>query len=354
MSTEIEDPDVNRRSFLRAAMVTAVAAAATGTTAGLFFKEKSDISETVAIRHISQNIAPITSNTEGSAMQAELAALRAENSRLQIRLSATQSELELARKLGEQAPTPDTDPLRMQLEEANAQAFRLGEEVTMLSGLVNLYEQLDEINLAQVVDDGLTTVGDVLSGLVDEVPLVSQGIQTGQQAIDELEQLLPQVKDGRQWLATQIGRLDDTYSAVEHALSNALDVTEAFMQMLDKWFRDLLKWLPFGIGDKALGVMESMTNFMASIPETIDGLQSKVGASLDLMVADDDGEPRLQRRLIKPVREQALKPASQTINQIETLHAAYQNQLAGPVSTTKEQQDIIRQLIVQYKQQHQL
>jgi hypothetical protein len=355
MTKEIEQNQVNRRGFMKAAIVTAAAAASSGAAAGFLLKERSKTTETLQISSLAKAPDTVSSSAvKQSELQAQLAALRAENSRLNIRLSASQSELDLARRMSENKPQYNDDAWRRQLEEANSTASNLGEEVELLRGLVTLYEQMDEVNIPAIVGSGLATVGGVMDGLMSDVPLVREGLEAGQQALTEFEEQLPDLEDGRHWLAGRIALLSNAYDTVELALKNALEATDSFIQLLNQWFQDMLRWLPFGLGDKALNVMEALSNLLADIPETLDGFENKVNAPLDLWLADDEGQPRLQRRLIKPVRENALDKASTTVDQVETLQLLFQANLTEPVATATQQRELIAQQISQYRQQHQL
>ena len=355
MTKEIDRKKVNRRGFVKAAIVTAAAAASSGAAAGLLLKDRPKTPEPIQINSLTQTVDKLPSSAlKQTELQAQLTALHAENSRLNIRLSATQSELDLARRMSSKTPENNDDAWRLHLEEANSKAANLGEEVEVLRGLVTLYEQLDEVNLPAIVGTGLATVGSMMDGLMSDVPLVREGLEAGQQALTELEEQLPKIEDGQHWLANRIDLLGNAYEAVEQALKNALGATDSFIQLLNRWFQDMLRWLPFGLGDKASNVMQALSDLLADIPETLAEFENRVNAPLNLWLADDEGQPRLQRRLIKPVRENALDKASNTVDHVETLQSIYQSTLNEPVATATKQQEVISQQISQYRQQHQL
>ena len=70
----------------------------------------------------------------------------------------------------------------------------------VLSGLVALYSQLEEIEPDEIASDGLTAVETALDDLVDSVPTISEGIEMGHAALNELEEHIPILEDSRQWL----------------------------------------------------------------------------------------------------------------------------------------------------------
>jgi hypothetical protein len=356
MSEKYTQTDVNRRGFLKAAVVAAAAAAATGSTAGLLLKGKSQPAVPVlTMPKVDPPLGAQIPNPDLTSLQAQLVSTQAENNRLQIRLSSVQSQLDLANNPASVQEPIDLEAWQSQLDEANLQNVDLMEDISILRGLVELYEQIDAIDLAALAGDGLAAVDGILGEMIDELPSVNEGIEAGQKALDEFEEQIPGIKEGRQWLSGQIGVLGDSYQQIELALANAVKGAGSFLQQFNKWIQDVLKWLPFGIGDKAAAILDALARLLAEIPDTFDGLQTNIGAPLDVWLEDDGGgEMRLQRRLIKPVREIALDKASGTLSKVETMQTVYQSQLAEPVTNAAENQRVIRERINEYRQTYQV
>ena len=124
--------------------------------------------------------------------------------------------------------------------------------------------------------------------------------------------------------------------------------------MLSEWFQDILKWLPFGIGDKASTIMEAIARLIGEIPDTIEGMRTRIVAPLDMWLEEEQGETRLQRQIIKPVREKALDQAADAVGQVQTLDSVYQSQLLEPAKSAAKQQQTIRERIVEYRQTYQV
>lgn len=354
MSYDNSDQSVDRRGFLKAAAVTAVAAAAAGTGAALLV----DLDDTPTITSV--QAPPSLPNTtvqtgqDASDLMARLAASQAENVRLQAELTALQSQLDASQNALGAENNAVGEAYQGQLEEANAQIGQLSGQVGILSGLVALYEQLEGIDLETVASNGIASVSSVLDELFANVPSVEEGLAAGQQAIAEFEAQVPLVDNGRRWLAGQIDIVSGYYSAVEEALSDAVEAVGSFLQMLNQWFQDVLKWLPFGVGDKAARIMDAMTNLLAETPNTISGVRTNVVQPLDAWFGLEGEETKLQRRLIKPVRDDAINRAATAVAQTHSVKDVYQNQLAQPVQTNVEQRNTIRQMIATYRQEHQI
>lgn len=345
---------MNRRGFLKAAALTAVAATATGTGAALLLDKSGEPTITSVQAPLPPNTfqTSVQSGQDVSEMMSRLAAAQAENMRLTSELGAAQRQLEATQNLS--GADPAAQAAQLQLEEANAQIGQLSGQVGVLGGLVALYEQLEGVDLGVVAAGGIASVSGAFDELFQNVPSVEEGLLAGQQALAEFEAQVPLVDNGRRWLAGQIEIVNSYYLAVEAALSNAVEVVGSFLEMLSDWFQDVLKWLPFGIGNKAAVIMEAMTNLLKETPNTISGVRTNVVQPLNTWFELEGEETYLHRRLIKPVREEAISRASAAMSQTHNVKNVYQTQLVAPVQTNVVQRESIRQLIAAYRQEHQV
>jgi hypothetical protein len=80
------------------------------------------------------------------------------------------------------------------------------------------------------------------------------------------------------------------------------------------------------------------------------GAQDQVLSPLAQWFEKEEGETKLQRGVVKPLRQKALDSASRTVVQIEALDTIYQKKLAGPVADATEQQRLIRRQITAYRE----
>jgi hypothetical protein len=349
-----EDQGMNRRGFLKAAALTAVAATATGTAAALLLDTGGETAITSVQAPLPLDTFQTTVQTgqDVTALMSRLAAAQAENMRLTSELGAAQRQLEASQNtIGS---NPAAEASQLQLEEANVQIGLLGGQIGALGGLVALYEQLEGIDLGTVASNGIASVSGALDELFQNVPSVEEGLLAGQQALAEFEAQVPLVDNGRRWLASQIEIVNGYYMAVEETLKDAVEVVGSFLQMLNDWFQDVLKWLPFGIGNKAATIMGAMTNLLGETPNTISGVYTNVVQPLNAWFELEGDETYLQRRLIKPVREEAFNRTAMAMSQTHAVQNVYQTQLVQPVQTNVAQRESIRALITAYRQEHQV
>lgn len=344
--------NANRRSFLSAALATVTAAAVTGGAAALLL-EGDDPS--VVITSDPPATAPLPATTvEGDAgyLRTRLSALEAENGNLKSSLSAAQRQL--ASYTGTSGDSTAGDQWHQQYEQANAQVGELAGRLSAVQGLLALYEELEAIDLGAAAAEGVAAVGGALGDLIDDVPLVTEGLAAGRQALEEFEQQLPLVEQGRYWLEGQMAIVSAALEAAEAALNNVLKAGDSFLHLLNRWFEDILRWLPFGIGESALSIMTAIGDLLASVPDTLDGLQTNVADPLDVWLERDGQDVRLQRRLIKPIREQAFDRADSTVARLGTVDQVYQVRLKEPVTTLVERRRLVREQIAQFRQSNAL
>jgi hypothetical protein len=351
MADEIVKQEIDRRDFLRAAAAAMIAASAAGTGAALLMEQKQ--AGLIAISPPIESL-PIPSvanpGPEFVTLRSQMAAVQAENFRLQTQLASAQGQLELIGRSNDQQYGSQVEVWQLQLDDANSQVASLGGQVTLLAGLVELYEHLDAVDLTAVASEGVATVSSILTGVIEEMPAVSEGIQAGREALDDFEEQIPSLEEGQRWLIDQVELLDGLYAALETALQNSVDVAGTFLQRLNQWFQDILKWLPFGLGDRAATIMNALADLLESVPETIEGAQTRVAGPLDLWLERDGQETHLHKQLIRPVRIGVLDKASKTVTQVEALDFVYQSRLAEPVIAAVERQQLIRDQIETYRQ----
>ncbi|MCB8965551.1 MAG: twin-arginine translocation signal domain-containing protein [Ardenticatenaceae bacterium] len=338
---------LNRRQFLQAAGLTAVAATATGTGAAILAHKSA---EPAAITLVSTPNTPLATpfatatNEEVAQLLAQLATTAAENERLRTALDAAE------RSLTTQSTAADSaaEPVLLELEAAHAQ-------IGVLAGLLALYEQLDEVDVATIWDEGVTAVTTAFDNLLTETPLLNEGIAAGRQALLEMEAHIPLLQNGRLWVSDHLGRLRAAYDRVQNLLETAVTVVGPFLEMLNQWFQDILQWLPFGLGERTAEMMQALANLLGETPATIGGLDSQIAQPLDAwLAAPANEEIPLQTGLIQPLRQEVLDRAEAVVSKASQARAAYEVSLAEPVATAVANRQVLRTLIAQYREQHSL
>jgi hypothetical protein len=352
MNEKRENENVSRRSFLKAATLTAVAATATGAGAALVNKQPAG---RPVVPHITSSLpqAAIVPQTNVAASGpgtadtwARLAESQAENVRLQAALAASERQ---AAALAQQAAGNGsaTEQLTVELAEANQQ-------VSLLAGLVALYEQFESVDVEAAVTGGMAAVSETITEWVEGIPTLDEGIELGRQALDDLENHIPLLENGRIWLDSQIDKVQLYYRAIELLLETAVETIGPFLQMINEWFQKVNRWLPFNLGEQAVNVMDSITTLLVETPHTVSGLHTNIAQPLDVWLSRENGETPLQQKVVKPLREGVLDKAKVATAKAQQVQTVYQTQLIEPAQTAVDAQRAFRTQIAQYRELHQI
>ena len=165
---------------------------------------------------------------------------------------------------------------------------------------------------------------------------------------------IPLLQNGRAWLDNQLNKVEEYYETVKGLLETAVEAAAPFLEMLNQWFQDILKWLPFGIGNQAAQVMQSLTDLLAETPHTLSGLDTNIAQPLDVWLVGEGEKTPLQHGVIEPLRTNVMQKANEVIAQAQQVQTTYQARLAEPGQTAVDNQRVVRDLIVQYRQQNQI
>lgn len=352
---EREVHNAQRRRFLKAAAATIVTGTALGTGAA-FWVDGPDSAATVAVPTPrptfpsaaagSSPAVPTPAVVVGQETLGQLAAAQAENLRLQAELDAARRRLD-----GLETVVDGGQDARAALQDELAAAL---ERIGVLSGLVALYDRIDDINLPDLLEEGASRIGSAVSELLDDVPQLDEGLAASRRALDQFESDIPLVDAGRRWLATHVSRVHAYYTVVETVLQEGVERLGPFLEMLGEWFQSVLKWLPFGMGRTAATIMAALTDLLAETPFTIAGARDNVQQPLDLWLDDSGGEMPLMTTLIRPIREQMLDSAESAVAKARHVHDTYVGQLDEPARAALAQHAALRRQIADYRSTHQL
>jgi hypothetical protein len=138
---------------------------------------------------------------------------------------------------------------------------------------------------------------------------------------------------------------------LEIVLREAVENAGEFLHMLGDWFASVLKWLPFGMGDKASQVVTALTDLIAETPHTLSGLNTNVSQPLAMWVGNVDGEKPLKTNLVRPLREKTIAQAKSVATQATNLQIHYETHLAQPTKTALQSRQSVREMIATYRQQ---
>ena len=100
--------------------------------------------------------------------------------------------------------------------------------------------------------------------------------------------------------------------------------------------------------------MQAIADLLGETPNTISGLNHHLAEPMDTWLGRGGDDAPLRRDLVKPLREQVLAKADQTVTRAQTVQTLYHAHLAEPAKAAISQKEAIRTLIAGYRKQHQL
>lgn len=349
MTNEMIDETVSRRGFLKAIVATAAAATAVG--GGAAWLKGKNQTPVVPVAPISSpprvtNLVAYDPNASADLM-AQLVSSQAENVRLQAALDAANRQI-MAINGADGNTAAAMQNIQLQLNDAN-------NRVGVLAGLVALFDQLEGVDLSDLLQNGLTNVGKAVTDLVDDIPTLDEAIAAGQAALQELENDVPLLESGRTWLEDQTNRLETYYLGVETFLREAVEVAGNFLELLNQWFQDVLKWLPFGMGQKASNVMNALTTLLLETPNTVSGVRSTALPKMNhWFKREANQELPIQARLIQPLRHNTLAKAGAVGGKAQAIQTKLNESLNTPVNNALLTRRTVRDQIAAYRERHQI
>ena len=222
--TQQESNTLGRRDFLKALLVTATAASGVGGgLAYLFNRDELTTTISTVASPTTPAVAPVASATaaQGSDSLTRLASVQADNMRLRAELDALQRQLAALDQANGDSSHMNS-ALRTELAAAN-------NRVSLLAGLVALYEELEQSQLLETVDETLESFGMTIYELVNGLPSLEDGLALGQAAIDEFEAHIPALESGRHWLDNHLAVLENVYETAERVLSSVVETAGNFL-----------------------------------------------------------------------------------------------------------------------------
>lgn len=353
-----------RRGFLKAAAMTAAAATVAGGGAAVVSEELGLLgsggatplaaidTSTVAsapVIAVQPSAVPavqrVVTSSNPNALVADLAAATGDKTRLESELNAARERIALLESsLNEQ--TEARAKMQIDLDDSLGQ-------ISVLGGLVALYEQLDEVDVTDFVQDGLSQVGATISGIVDDIPSVQEGLVAGRAALDNLENEIPLVEGGRIWLLANVVRIQGLFATVMTMLAVAVDSAEPLIDMMAAWATRVLRWLPFGFGERSADLIDAMTALLDAMPETVDGATVNVAQPLELWLGKaDEPDIPLMSKIVVPMRDGVLSSAENHLTKTSGLRQQYSAKLQEPIKLAQENRNRVRASIEAYREQN--
>jgi hypothetical protein len=343
-------PDFSRRVFLRALGMGAAGLALGGGAAWAYGQLSEKEAALAAVQQFqlqatdaqqrSLSLDSVINSLQGQVIQldADLAAATSQNAQLANAITVAQQE---------------TLTAKTQLTEAQAKLQTAEARLAQYQGLIALYDQLDNIGLDALAQDGLKSAAAGLTTALGVLPLVQTGVQTANSLLDDFEKLLPHFNAAFTWLSEQMIKLKLNLHTLEKAAKTTLaEAATGVVAVFGGFIKFVLDYLPFNIGEQTRAAFGAAQTVIVNISDVAAQSDAKVFEQVWRYVGG--GPNSWEKQLVKPLREQTLAPASQLASAVEQAHATFNTALQTPMQSALEQRAALKARINEQRTLHQL
>jgi len=227
-------------------------------------------------------------------------------------------------------------------------------EALKLKGLLALYESLEKIELDAIVSTGMAAVGLLLKGVEGGSLAIKTGLDTVEGLLLDFEGALPTIRAGIEWTEEVVSALADRLQALEDAIEQVLEKAQPVTEALGGFFDFVLDLLPFGYGDRIRAILDRIGDLVTSIPETVEGINTKLLEPLRRDWFSEEEGKGLKGGLIDPIVTKLLDPLEAFLERLAELVGSWEEKLVGPVQEAIGERDAIRGEIARYKAEESL
>lgn len=222
-------------------------------------------------------------------------------------------------------------------------------EALKLKGLLALYESLEKIELDAIVSTGMAAVGLLLKGVEGGSLAIKTGLDTVEGLLLDFEGAFPTIRAGIEWTEGVVSALADRLQALEDAIEQVLEKAQPVTEALGSFFDFVLDVLPFGYGDRIRAILDRIGDLVTSIPETVEGINTKLLQPLRRDWFSEEEGKGLKGGLIDPIVTRLLDPLEAFLGRLAELVGSWEEKLVGPVQEAIGERDAIRGEIARYK-----
>ncbi|MCC7446883.1 MAG: hypothetical protein IT324_05665 [Anaerolineae bacterium] len=242
--------------------------------------------------------------------------------------------------------TAERDNLRQQVKalggqvnDANSQVSDLKAKNTTYQDVVGLYQQLESISIDQIISAALTSIGVPMLAINTVRDSLRTGVVLGVRTLQTVEDQMPLIAAGLDWLDKQVATLIAGVRAFQTAL--AVTSSNQTAKAVSDFISQVLDMLPFGAGQNIKAALQAMGDVLTNLPELLNNVSVMlIEPARAWIVPGKQGG--LYDLLLRPVREQVLAPAQQMVANAENLNTVYNSQLAKPVQDALDQRAKVR------------
>ncbi len=228
------------------------------------------------------------------------------------------------------------------------------EEVARLLGLLDLYEELEKINLDAIIEKGLAAAALPLAALEAGARALKSGLEWAERALLTVAEAIPTAEEALLWLEARVSALADAIESLENSVALALEraTDNAVGEAIKEFATKVLDALPFGLGDKFRAALDGLVTLVTSIDDLVEGINTKLLEPLRqnwFSGAEDEG---VSGTFFDPLVKNILDPLEEHLDHFATLADTWQTELATPAQQAMTTRASLRAEIDRYKEEY--
>lgn len=341
------DPDqVSRRYFLTALAAGGLLSAAVGGAAVLAFNDPNVRQQLSESGWLATPTAKPPTATPGPSLTPTLppdARKEIANSQRQIEAIAFERDTlkkQLADTNTKLAKTSaDLNKANDNLAKTTDRLTALQNANQQLASLVDLYKQLESVNIDDVIIKALGAVGVPVLAVYTLREALNAGTILAARVMKTIEDQMPLIAAGMAWLDQQLATLTKSMQTLTVALQITAS-TPAGKAVTD-FISGVLDLIPFNAGQNIKQGLQAMGDLVAKLPEFVTNARVRVLEPARAWITTDK-QGGLYALLLNPMRDQLLTPAQQMIANAQNLNTVYNNQVVQPAQSAITERARIR------------
>lgn len=227
-------------------------------------------------------------------------------------------------------------------------------ELAEVLGLVELYNELDEIGLDGILERGLAAVAMPLEALEVGAKALSSGLEWVEGALRSLAEALPTAQESLLWLETRVSSVADGLDNLQASVATALDkATENPVgAAVEDFANAVLDKLPFGLGDKFRDTLAWLAALVTSVDELVEGINSGFLEPLRKRWFSEEQGEGIGGTFVDPLIENILDPLGAHLVNLAVVTDNWQTKLMNPSQEALAKRAKVREEIARYKEEH--
>lgn len=228
------------------------------------------------------------------------------------------------------------------------------EEVARLLGLLDLYEELDNIDLDGIIEKGLAAAALPLAALEAGARALKSGLEWAERALLTVAEAMPTAQEALLWLENQVSALANAVESLEQGVAHALEraTDNAVGEAVKEFTAKVLDALPFGLGDRFRAALDGLVTLVTSIDDLIEGINTKLLEPLRQSWFSAEEDEGISGTFFGPLVVNILDPLEEHLESLATLADTWQTELATPSQQAMARRATLRAEIDRYKEEY--